>query len=427
MNEKKLLSLKNVLLTLTFLLTTPILILMNEKEVYASEKVEVNGVTYTCYSTNDWKEDGWYDSFEEWYEEDFAEADTDGTILSHFKTYGGICYATYIGTSQNKVIQTLTIENTINSYPVVKLSTKTETDDEYENYNETIISLTLPANIIYFDADEWRTLKALTISSDNPYYSVTAGILYNKKQTEVISYLNATIFNMPATVTTLPNSFSTKLKAINVDKANKKYSSKDGVLYNKKKTELIYYPNRKTTKKYTMPSSVKTIAENALTDHPYLQTLVMSKKITKIYSVCNNMKKLKSVTLPKKVKYIESAFNNCHNLKKVPTIPSSCKYMSSAFESTKKKKSITIQSKKITLTIQNQYASKLNTFSVKKGTVITLQIPWGSKIKSKNTRIASVSTVKNDEKLVKIKATAKGTTTIFDSEDSSYKLILKVQ
>ena len=50
-----------------------------------------------------------------------------------------------------------------------------------------------------------------------------------------------------------------------------------------------------------------------------------------------------------------------------------------------------------------------------------------SKIKSKNTRIASVSTVKNDEKLVKIKAKAKGTTTIFDSEDSSYKLILKVQ
>lgn len=424
MKEKKHLSFKNVLLSLTFLLTTTVLILTNTQYAYATEAsatVEINGVNYYFWSEED---------FEDWYDYDYdSGSEVDNTILTLYKTYNGVYSASYVVTSQNKSTKTLTIENTINGFPVVKLWTRTEAEDEDEtlSYNETITTLNLPANVVSFDVDDWEKLTTLTISPDNPCYSVSGGILYNKKQTAVISYLSATTFNMPATVTTLPNSFSTKLKAINVNKANKKYSSKDGVLYNKKKTELIYYPNGKTTKKYTMPSSVKTIAENALTDHPYLQTLVMSKKITKVYSVCNNMKKLKSVTLPKKVKYIESAFNNCHNLKKVPTIPSSCKYMSSAFESTKKKKSITIQSKKITLTIQDQYASKLNTFSVKKGTVITLQIPWGSKIKSKNTRIASVSTVKNDEKLVKIKAKAKGTTTIFDSEDSSYKLKLKVR
>lgn len=424
MKETKHFSLKNVLLSLTFLLVTAVLTLTNTQDVYATESsttVEINGVNYYFWSEED---------FEDWYYCDYdSSSDKDNAILSLYNTYKGVYSAGYISTPQNKATTTLTIENTINGYPVVKLWTRTETEDEYEtlSYNETITTLNLPANMIAFDVTEWGKLKTLTISPDNSYYSVSEGILYNKKQTEVISYLNATTFNMPATVTTLPEKFSTKLKAINVSKANKKYSSKDGVLYNKKKTTLIHYPHKKTTKTYKMPSSVKTIKQDVLNNHPYLQNLVMSKNITKIFACCNNMKKLKSVTLPKKVKYIESAFNNCNKLKKVPTIPSSCKYMSGAFESTKKKKTITIQSKKITLTIQDQYASKLNTFSVKKGTVITLQIPWGSKIKSKNAKIASISTVKNDEKLVKIKTKAKGTTTIYDSEDSCYKLKLKVR
>ncbi len=53
------------------------------------------------------------------------------------------------------------------------------------------------------------------------------------------------------------------LTAINVDKNNAVYSSVDGVLFNKKKTELIAYPNAKKDADYTIPDGVKTLSEFA--------------------------------------------------------------------------------------------------------------------------------------------------------------------
>jgi len=49
------------------------------------------------------------------------------------------------------------------------------------------------------------------------------------------------------------------LTEINVNAANTEYSSEDGVLYNKDKTELIYYPQAKTGD-FTVPDSVTTVA-----------------------------------------------------------------------------------------------------------------------------------------------------------------------
>ncbi len=49
------------------------------------------------------------------------------------------------------------------------------------------------------------------------------------------------------------------LKAVNVSKKNKTYCSVDGVLFNKKKTTIIYYPEAKKGKSYKIPKSVKTI------------------------------------------------------------------------------------------------------------------------------------------------------------------------
>ncbi len=55
---------------------------------------------------------------------------------------------------------------------------------------------------------------------------------------------------------------SYNINKITVNKNNKYYSSKDGVLFNKNKTELVCYPPAKTGS-YTIPSTVKVIKENA--------------------------------------------------------------------------------------------------------------------------------------------------------------------
>jgi len=54
-----------------------------------------------------------------------------------------------------------------------------------------------------------------------------------------------------------------KLTSINVSNANKFYSSENGVLFNKSKTELIRYPSNKTDSSYTVPNSVISIGKGA--------------------------------------------------------------------------------------------------------------------------------------------------------------------
>lgn len=56
------------------------------------------------------------------------------------------------------------------------------------------------------------------------------------------------------------------LVEINVDKANATYSSENGVLYNKDKTELIYYPPNSKQIDYAVPDTVKSLKEDALSN-----------------------------------------------------------------------------------------------------------------------------------------------------------------
>ena len=91
-----------------------------------------------------------------------------------------------------------------------------------------------------------------------------------------------------------------KLENINVSADNKAYSSENGVLFNKDKTELIRYPEAKVGDSYTVPSSVVSIATFA-------------------FSSSN----LKSITLPNGLKSIGGAvFSLCEELRNL-NIPDS--------------------------------------------------------------------------------------------------------
>ena len=70
---------------------------------------------------------------------------------------------------------------------------------------------------------------------------------------------------------TIPNSVTSigkdafqdcsKLTSINVSDNNRNYSSIDGVLFNKDKTEIIQYPEEKESKSYKIPNSVTSIGD----------------------------------------------------------------------------------------------------------------------------------------------------------------------
>ena len=87
------------------------------------------------------------------------------------------------------------------------------------------------------------------------------------------------------------------LEAINVDRANTKYSSSDGILLTANKETLVIFPEGKANENFTLlPPSLTTIGEKA-------------------FYYC---KKLTNVTIPNKVTAINSrAFGLCTNLKTV--------------------------------------------------------------------------------------------------------------
>ena len=113
------------------------------------------------------------------------------------------------------------------------------------------------------------------------------------------------------------------LTSITADKNNKNYTSVNGVLFNKNKTEILAYPNARSSS-YVIPSSVTEIGSAAFYDCTGLKSVTIPSSVKEIgidaFSGCTG---LKSVTISNGVTNIESwAFYGCTGLKSV-TIPSS--------------------------------------------------------------------------------------------------------
>ena len=142
----------------------------------------------------------------------------------------------------------------------------------------------------------------------------------------------------------------TSLKSITVDKNNKNYTSVDGVLFNKDKTEILVYPNAKGSS-YVIPGSVTYIGDSAFYGCTGLKSVTIPSSVTEIdfgaFSGCTGLKSvtisngvtkiglaafsgctgLTSITIPSSVTYIDmEAFYGCTGLKSI-TIPSSVTYI----------------------------------------------------------------------------------------------------
>ena len=73
-----------------------------------------------------------------------------------------------------------------------------------------------------------------------------------------------------------------KIEEINVSENNPFFSSQDGVLYNKDKTELICYPANKADEEFVIPSTVKRIREAAFGNVNRLKKLTIPKSVSRI-------------------------------------------------------------------------------------------------------------------------------------------------
>ncbi len=205
-------------------------------------------------------------------------------------------------------------------------STVTTLSDEMFRDCNNLTSISIPASLTEIGRNPFmqcRNLTDIDVNVDNSKYSSENGVLYSLDKTQLLKYpegktasvftipssvrsiwnasfrycLNLNVINIPSSVTTI---FSTSfmycynLTATNVDANNTIYSSENGILYNKKKTELILYPSKKTDNTFIIPSSVTYIGD-AFTYCNSLQSVIIHSSVTQIQSNffhCDNLKSI---------------------------------------------------------------------------------------------------------------------------------------
>ena len=193
-------------------------------------------------------------------------------------------------------------------------------------------TLTIPSTVTTISGAPFsnggNTLTAITVDASNPNYSSLDGVLFNKAQTELISYpasKSGTSYAIPASVTSfryysfsgnkfitsinIPNTVSTlegqvfygsqalttvnigtgltslgdqnfawltTLTSINVDASNASFASIDGVLYSKNISKLWAYPVGKTETSYVAPNTVTSTAYSVFSGSTKLLTVDLS-------------------------------------------------------------------------------------------------------------------------------------------------------
>ena len=175
-------------------------------------------------------------------------------------------------------------------------------------------------------------LKEITVSDDNKYYTSKEGVLFDKSMSKLICYpegKEGTSYTIPESVTSLepyalqgsslntiqlpnkltliregalsymsgissinipenvtdiePNAFAfSGLTEIKVDENNKHYADKDGVLFDKNLSTLIYYPSSKPGTEYSVPDGVTKIADYSFVGKPILQKIIIPDSVTAI-------------------------------------------------------------------------------------------------------------------------------------------------
>lgn len=227
----------------------------------------------------------------------------------------------------------------------LELGSSIETIGESAFYNcSSIKTLILPDSLKTIEKEAFRQCAKLNdIVFPDSVKSVGQGAfsecnaLVNLKIGNGVEALGMSAFNgctsietveIPASVETIgERAFSAceSLKEFKVASDNKNYTTLDGVLYNKNKTELISYPIGKSDVVFEIPKGVKIIGDNAFANSS-LKRVVIPNTVTSIYGSAfayNN--NLDSVVIPESVTYMNGAvFSNCMSLTNI-TIPKGLK------------------------------------------------------------------------------------------------------
>ncbi|ABX41323.1 leucine-rich repeat protein [Lachnoclostridium phytofermentans] len=189
---------------------------------------------------------------------------------------------------------------------------------------DCVESITIPRDLKSFGITmKMENLKTIYVEEGNKYFTLYDGILYNKALTNLylmpcissistihvpanykgcyMRDLQNKMFNVTKIIIEgsglyFPYECFPDLKEFELAKGNKKASVMEGVLYNASKSTLMWYPQNKKTKTFTVPFSVTSFRKNTFEVHNYLESITLSDKLSL------------------KLDYDSSLFSNCKKL-----------------------------------------------------------------------------------------------------------------
>ena len=228
---------------------------------------------------------------------------TDGTLINVYpeNSIPVVAFYNSISNTDNTTLINVYIPNSVTSIGVAAFArcsslvsitipnSVTSIGDVAFSQCSSMVSITIPSSVISISQRSfWKCSSLITVDNDNPNYTSIDGLLFNKSKTTLlqcptsktndytiptyVNNINKEAFNgcvnlnsifIPSTVTNIGLfAFWQCSASIIVDPNNSNYLSLDGVFFDKTKTKLIQCPTSKTGR-YTIPSSVTVIGEDA--------------------------------------------------------------------------------------------------------------------------------------------------------------------
>ncbi len=174
-----------------------------------------------------------------------------------------------------------------------------------------LTAIEIPNSVTYIGSDAFSKCKFTTFDIPDSVKFIGYGALGSCPNLTTV-----TIGSGLETIEAGAFSQSVKLTAINASAENNYFSSVDGVLFNKEKTEIVQYPSGKTGSTYSIPDSVIKIRDGAFAQCSKLVSMVIPDCVIDLAdSAFVNCYNLSEVTLGKGLKVLSnSVFENCKSL-----------------------------------------------------------------------------------------------------------------
>ena len=168
-------------------------------------------------------------------------------------------------------------------------------------------------------------LARIEVDEENTTYSSIDGVLFNKKGEQLIYYppgkkeIEYMILENTTSIHYYAFDYNIYLENITVDQNNKKYSSKDGLLFDKAGTKLIRYSPGRKKENFIIPEGVTSIGNYAFHKCKALKSIEITNDIISIgnyaFYGCSN---LQDVEIGNKVTSIGNhVFHECSDLRNV--------------------------------------------------------------------------------------------------------------